>query len=385
MSFKRFLLSLSVKLEKKQSSIFNADVKEQMDYVDAFGEPVDDIERSFYQYKCQMKLYGKGTSALLNILAFPVALVYFLSYKRITPKKQRNAGIAVFIRDGKPENIMPESLRAKFTEVVCDPQLSGALANEDSIFIWRVIKRYPFSWFFILKNIIKIALYRGVIERYQPESILVCSEYSFTSSLLTAYCKENGVTHINIMHGEKLLFIRDSFFRFDYCYVWDTFYVELFTRLKADPKQFLVEIPLSLVFLNQGIDEKKIDYCYYLGAEEGEILRSIVQGMKRLREKGMQVAIRPHPRYSNINEIKRIAPQVEIEDYRGLSIETSLRRTKNAVSVYSTVLNQAYHNGVGIVIDDVSDRTKFSKLKELHYIMLNKDHQLWSAVLEDKE
>ena len=106
--------------------------------------------------------------------------------------------------------------------------------------------------------------------------------------------------------------------------------------------------------------------------------------MDELRLRGCPVAIRPHPRYTNLDEIKNYAPEIELENYKMLSIEQSLKRVEYAVSVYSTVLNQAYNNGIGIVLDDVSDPDKFARLRERQYIMLNKPHELLSELLGAK-
>ena len=43
---------------------------------------------------------------------------------------------------------------------------------------------------FCLKCLVKIGLYANYIESYRPKAVVVYNEYSFTSSLLTAYCRE---------------------------------------------------------------------------------------------------------------------------------------------------------------------------------------------------
>jgi hypothetical protein len=186
------------------------------------------------------------------------------------------------------------------------------------------------------------------------------------------------------MHGEKLYYMRDSFFRFDECYVWDDYYRELFIKMRAAQSQFKVAVPPSLLFPNNTTVSKEKDYTYYLGWESGETLKSIVLAMNDLEKNGYKVAIRPHPRYTNLNEIRNYAPELEIEDNNIITIEQSLMRTNNAISVYSTVLNQAYNNGIGIVIDDISDKEKYEKLEERQYIMINKPHKLLSSLLETK-
>lgn len=83
-----------------------------------------------------------------------------------------------------------------------------------------------------------------------------------------------------------------------------------------------------------------------------------------------------------MDELMGLAGDIQVEDVRKLGIEESLRRTRNAVSVFSTVLNQAYYNGIGVVIDDVSDPQKYSRLAGAHYIMLCKRHRHLSELLE---
>lgn len=61
--------------------------------------------------------------------------------------------------------------------------------------------------------------------------------------MLTDYFHTRGVKNINVQHGEKLMFIRDSFFHFDECYVWGDYYVKMFVRMKAEPNQFIVSVP----------------------------------------------------------------------------------------------------------------------------------------------
>ena len=149
--------------------------------------------------------------------------------------------------------------------------------------------------------------------------------------------------------------------------------------------QFIIAIPESLNFIFKEKLEKTIDYTYYLGSQKGQTLQKVIFSMIKLKKAGYQVAIRPHPRYSNIKEIRSLAPELEIENCIDLDIETSLKRTKNAVSAYSTVLYQAYCNGIFSVIDDVTNPSEFQKLQELQYIMLDKEHKLLSKILETNE
>ena len=89
-------------------------------------------------------------------------------------------------------------------------------------------------------------------------------------------------------------------------------------------------------------------------------------------EKGKKVAVRPHPRYSDMKYVEEYFGELVIEDVKTLPIEKSILRTKTVIAVYSTVLNQAYSNGIPIVIDNISAPEKYKKLEELQYIFAAK-------------
>ena len=381
MSLKSLLQKMAFLLERKPDSVFFTDVKMQLDYVGHFREPVDDIERSYFQYKCKMKLYGTVMSVLLNIASFPLTCYYLLKIKRASDAPPPKAGCAVFFRDGKPANILPECVREQYPDIIDTPETGEELTKADRLFIRELIRRYPFAWHFALKVLLKIALYRSVIGKYTPSALIGCCEYSFTSSAMTEFCRRQGIKLINVMHGEKLLYMREAFFHFDECYVWSSEYVNLFETLRAEKSQFHIAVPPSLLFSKQGNTKQEFDYTYYLAAEDDQVLQKISELLRRLAAKGCKIAVRPHPRYSVMSSVEKYFSGFEIEDFRKLTIEDSVLRTRNAVSLYSTVLNQAYHNGVDIVIDDISNRKYYERLVELRYSLLAAKHRLLSEIL----
>ena len=227
-------------------------------------------------------------------------------------------------------------------------------------------------------------MYRSLYETYQPKAIIVSEEYSYTSSFLTEYCHRLGVAHINVMHGEKLYYIRDSFFCFDRCYVWDECYRRLFCDLRTEPMQFRVELPPSMQPWDaQGV-EKAVDYTYYLQAETPQMLEIIAESLQTLRKSGAKVAVRPHPLYSDKETVRRLFSDFEIEANAEVGIETSILRTRHVIGLYSTVLYQAHINHVPVVIDDLTDPERFAQLRSLRYIMLDKPHRLLSALLQEE-
>ena len=57
----------------------------------------------------------------------------------------------------------------------------------------------------------------------------------------------------------------------------------------------------------------------------------------------------------------------------------SVAKTDCAVGLYTTVLNQAFHAGKKVLIDDINFPYNYSKLKELSYSLLNKPIQKLSS------
>ncbi len=382
MGITQLLFNLQSALLSRTDDVFMHSVEGQRAYLEKFPEPKDDMERGYYQYCCQAKLRGRLLNALISLAGFPVTLLLMLKYRKsAAPEKAEPCeNRAVLFRDGKPANIVPTVLRDEFSQMVEDPIEGSYLRKEDLSYLWELIRRYPFSWQFILKCTVKIARYRYAMEKYAPKALIVCNEYSFTSSVLTEFCGRNQVELVNVMHGEKMYFMRDTFFHFHRCFVWDAFYADLFKRLRAEPNQFTVALPPSMVFTENNV-EKSVDYTYYMGAEDGEALKRVVACLKQLAAKGNRVAIRPHPRYSNMEHVREQTDgtMILIEDTKAITIEHSLLRSRHAIAAFSTVLNQARYNGTRVVIDDVSNPEAFKKLNEVEYVMLNTEHTLLSA------
>lgn len=376
------LRDILVRIERNNNSIFNYPVEKQKKYLNHFNKPRDNFERSYYQYKCQMHFHKKIIVLGLNIVSLPLLLFFY--FKKNVNVNQCDLKEAVFFSDGKPDNIIPNELRQKYSSWVTIHDKKERFQKEDKIFFHKLVRRYPFSWQFLLKCLIKIRFYSYAISVYNPRSIVVCCEYSFTSSVLTQYCEEKKIHHINVMHGEKLFYIRDSFFKFHTCYVWNDGYIDLFKMLRAENSQFEVAVPTSICFLNSSNIKKTVDYTYYLGAEEDTVLDNLMQTLDQLACDGNRVMLRPHPRYSDIKKIHEHKGKFIVEDYEDITIEDSLQRTKYAISGYSTVLIQAYHNGTKVVIDNLTQPMIYKKLVDLEYVMLKVEHVLLTDLLKNQ-
>ena len=381
-AFKKIVLRMLT----PSNDCFSWQIDEQSAYLRSFSQPIDDIERSFFQYRCQGELAGLGYRIRMNIVSFFMFWVYYILIPRSKALRKEQSAKAIFYGAPVDFSNIPQSLVDSYSPIVQVDYRRKSLQSKDRKIVLDIIKRYPFSWYFSLKCLLKIALYRYQIDCFFPDIIITTSEYSFTSSVLTMLCEKNGIKHINVMHGEKLFYIRDSFFRFHKCYVWDEHYKNLFIDLRAESTQFVVEIPPIWKQLNSGNThniEKTIDYTYYLQFHSERELIKIRDVLSRLQRAGYSVAMRPHPVYSKNSDIVSIFNGIIIEDNNAINIDDSILRTSHVISLYSTVLTQALANNVPVIIDDVTNHQKYIQLKRLRYICMNKTHSLLSDVLLD--
>ena len=384
MNLLQTLKSAVIRLNGLRDPLFAVPVARQKAFLESLPEPEDLLERSYAQYRCQMMMERPILRVMYQAASMLLLPVYRRQLLRRPAPQKMQAADAVFAY-GSEDTILPESLRGEFARIcqVRDFQNELFLTGEDCSFLRELARRYPTAFYFRFKCMAKLAMYRSLYETYRPKAIIVSEEYSYTSSFLTEYCHRLGVEHINVMHGEKLYYIRDSFFCFDRCYVWDQFYRDLFFELRAEPTQFRIELPPSMQpWDSQGV-EKAVDYTYYLQEEVVPgVYPRIAQALKTLQARGMVIAVRPHPRYTPPEAMRNFQGFL-LED-RSISIEQSILRTKCAVSLYSTVLLQASINGVEVVIDDLTAPERFAQLGSLRYIMLDKPHGLLSALLQEE-
>lgn len=376
-----FFFKISNFIENTVDPFFSVDIDKQISYMRSLGNPVDDLDRSYFQYKCQMFLIGFLIKVAYNIVALPLIIYYLLFRLNREKILKQDDSEALLLFPNNP-SIVPETLMNEYVVNQFSTYDNHFMLTEyDKNIIRKMRRRYPFSFYFILKCMLKIAMYRYAINTWNPKAIVVTSEYSFTSSILTDYCEGQGIEHINIMHGEKMMYIRDSFFRFSKCYVWDEFYKNLFYKLNAETTQFKIEAPPSQRPWSLVGIEKINDYTYYLAGEKKRRLLLIEKSLSVLKNKGFIIAIRPHPIDRNMKMINSIFSGYVLEDGDKVSIEQSVLQTQNAISFYSTVLLQAFNNNVNIVIDDLTDNKRFQILKKLDYSLMHLKHTKLSELL----
>lgn len=371
LSFVKFLRFL----RKGDKDFFDVPAKEQKEYLESLPEPKNDIQRSLYQFKCQSFFWPKWKVPFYNIGAlfvyFPVLLMEWIRSSFIHKGHHYDA-----IGEFKGmEECVPDRLREEY-EICHDVWLvKGMLRGKDLGYVLKVFFLSFPNFYFSLKLLLKLSQYSQMIYTYSPRAMVVHCEFSFASSILTQFCERNGVKHIDVMHGEKLFHIYDSFFRFNKCYVWSEFYKGLFIRLRAYPKQFVVSVPPSLRidFEKHKRPDAYADYKYYLADIKGDEFAGIVASMCGIKAQGKTVKYRLHPRYLQWDTILAHTTKEEIEDPREVSIQESVSNCEFAIGSYSTVLAQAFMSGRKVVVDDVTYVEQYRKLAEYEYWLASED------------
>lgn len=364
----RFLL-------KGDKTFFDVPSAKQKAFLDTIPTPEDDIDRSFYQFKCQFFFSPRWKRWLLDIASFflyiPLLIYYIIRGIGIASKTKCDA-----ISDlNSMREVIPQELFDRYQIEFVGNYPKGSLTIKDVPFVFKVLCRHFPAFYLSIKSMVKIAQYRQLIRMYSPQCIIAHHEYSFSSSILTAFCNQNNVKHINVMHGEKLYNIVDAFFHFDECYVWSHHYEQLFIDMRAEPSQFRIALPPSMhINIKANIcDKVYADYKYYLGEITEDQFLSVVDSMTFAKRNGKTVKYRLHPRYDNLNLLLQYVSFDEIEDPKSVSIIDSIINCSYVVGTYSTVLNQAYCSGRSVLLDDVTFKDQYDRLADLRYWLIGEN------------
>lgn len=363
--------------------------EEQLEYLNSFPHPKDDIERSYFQYKCQNFVCdGFFISFVKNLSSFFITIYYLIKIRDCSNVENITISDNVLVGARSLFNFLPKEYKESKNLLQREFMDSMSLNVTDRKFAYSLIRRYPLSWYFLLKTIVKLAYYSSLIERYNPQNILASCEYSFTSSILTYYCESRNVNHINFMHGEKIFNIREAFCRFTEFYLWDKYYMELFRSLRSLSEKYIVEIPeyflVQQVTSTENGEKEKVDYKFYLTIEDKHSIIALKKVIFTIINMGKKVKIRPHPSQINKKMLYEFLDNRIIEDPYTVDIISSLDTTRNVVSIGSSVLYQAYLREVPVIIDDVTNKERYKYFKENKHIMNNKKHKILSEILADE-
>ncbi len=386
MKFIDFLRKINSKVSNKVIFGRSLGYQEQYDYLHSLPEPKNDIERSYNQYLCQVFSCENRFSFFLKNAISIVMLPFYHSRKyRLKIIKTEIENPLVYIAVNNKFDMLPDDIY--YSEELIGVMFGDGfyLDAEDFAYLEKIRKAYPYSYYFVYKVLLKIGLYSSIIKMYNPSEIIVNDETSFTSSILTNYCETKGVKHVNVMHGEKIYWIRDAFFRFTKCYVWSEYHSELFRSMRAIESKYVIFLPPAMRFdvLKVKLDDREIvDYKFYLSYETQQTLEMFKKVVDEFEQKGKKCMLRPHPVYTNLKLLKKTFPEEIIEDTKEVEIKQSILTTRNVVAIYSTVLRQAYYAGVRVIVDDCTNVAKYREMKDLKFWLYEVEHALLSEELK---
>lgn len=363
-------------LAKANKNWYERDINASLKYMDSLGVPKDLWQRSFFQYKCHMYDVPLWIRIVFWIGAF-IGLPFVFVYLRIAHFRVSFIGKEECISEnGNSKPMIPVSLINKY-KFCFEHFYSGfGLSHSDANYLISNCVPYIRDPYFLFHVMFTIAQYSNIIYKYRPDVISRENEYAYSSSILTDYCRKNRILHINIMHGERLINVRNSFFEYDKCYVWHEHYKNMYIRLHANPEQFVVEVPPGLkTNVREFYSEKAFaNYKYYLQGQSIDEMRCIVNELRVIEDNGYSIRYRPHPRYTDINKLRNIVGEDKIELPSQVDIRTSFSSSDYVIGSFSTVLLQAYFSGKGVLLDDVTYGNERIELqKKADYILLKVD------------
>ena len=365
--------------------------------IESFPTPHDDFDRVDYSIKCNEE---KNTfrAILLNSLsaiATPFLLITY-SINRLRIYFQAKQHIDTIILDSSNRKGVEYSLEGRIPDVYFEnpdarifrtgafPKLTEGVMGSKSFHMYlKFVLRHPLSFFNNLRVLVNLMGYNKLLVLHNPRTIVKSRmELNQISSLVTCFCEQNGCQFINLMHGESLYNIRTAFVRFSEFYIWDDYYRDVFGWSRSPQDQFITFKPGIYSLQLPSKDDYEYDFTFVLsgGDEECASLLSLVLAIESLINKGFKIKVRPHPRWSNIQAIKKtfVDINVKVENPKDESVEYSLSRTRYVVATCSTVLSEAYYAGKEIVLDDITNPVLYESLKSKGYILISKKHRLLS-------
>ena len=373
-------------------------ISEQKRIIDSFGMPGDDLDRVYYNYLANAEAESALKRVFLNTAGFfavPVFIIlYALNRLTLRPKENEKAvlvnaknrvGKAYSYEDRIPDELYREFGTIKVLEYDSFPDFrTGVLSVPGFKLFLRFFIRHPLKGFINYRVLLNIGAFNRILLEYRPAALITYrAENNNTSSIITALCENNRAEYICFMHGEMFGNIQCAFVRFSRFYIWDGHYKEILSWGNSPADQCIVYTP----GIYRKIEKKEnpgffITY-YFSGSTKNnrdDNAEAVKKELKNFTDKGYRCKVRQHPRWSDEKQIEEVftGTGIEIEDYRSVTVGESLADTEYVAGTYSSILTEAEHSGLSVILDDVTDKALFKELTGKNFIMLKKPHRLLS-------
>jgi hypothetical protein len=371
-----FRMKISRYLFVRKGNHFVVSVKKQIDYMSSHDRAEDNYDRSFLQYHAQNISENFFLILFKNSFSVVVLLYGYIVYK-LSPsiEIENNKSQSNLVMFNVNKQMLPDEIKNTYNLIEIKLDTIKYRLNYK---LFRKYKKYFFHPYFVLKNLILLSMFSKVIKDTNPKVILVSMESSFSSSIIREYVNSLNIELINIMHGNSVYNIRDSFCSFDSFVIWERGFIDLFQSLRFQVDKYIIHYPYKYSFENK---KHKYHLTYYLQGENRRTLIKLKAVLDHLIEHGYEIAMRVHPLYSDFNSVKKVFVGYTIQNPNVISYYESLKLTAYVCGLYSSALYHAYRNGKNVVVDDISKISDFNYLCETNYILFQKQVILLSDLL----
>lgn len=378
--------------------------RKQKEFIDSLPEPKSDFQRVYYGERCCH--YRRLNLVCLNIIGFLASIVVLmiLSVKSVHTEKKDHADLLIINSDNRQGQAysyngrLPEDYIANFDKVLTlrlehFPAFTDGYVNGRALKVWGgMICNRPLSWFTHFRCLINIMAFNKLIRQYSPAAIMNArAEGNYITTINTHLCESYGVEYDCFMHGELMCSSTTAFVRISKMFIWDDHYKDVLEWSRFTASSFESYTPAIYLYEDRKM-LRKDNYYFLLYALCGNELDGIEPNLSEkiaLLEKfikaGYKCKIRPHPRWSDYNEIKKLidGTGISFEDAASISVPESIGEAEYVVGTFSTVLTEAYYLGAKVIIDDISEPELISELEYRKYFLLNKQHLLLSEFITD--
>lgn len=383
------------------------DIDYQKQIIDSFREPRSDYDRVDFNYLVLRKIKGISMKRIVlevaSIFAIPILLVIYAINRLFYRNKKQNIGKTIIIeshnRKGKAydfEGRVPEfgdDYNPVFIyKTGAFPKIVGGVIGRTALKIYlKFICRHPFWFFYNLRCLVNLMGYNKLLYLHSPKAIVNSRmEVNPMSSIISYLCESCSCEFICFMHGEVMIDINTAFVRFSHFYIWDRHYIDVFQWSRCDMRQYVIYKPGLYMMTDSVVTSPRYYLTYYLTGNEKsgvdinakEICRILVGISKR----GKRCKVRPHPRWSNLEQLKLVFDKmnIEIEQCNIVPVKDSILDSEVVVGTFSSVLTEAYYLGKKVYIDDVSDPALIKELVMKKYFLLGKEVGLLSELLDNQ-
>lgn len=388
------IVILGAKSKKK-----HRDMEDQKKYLDRFGTPKDAYEKAYYKYLCHAYYHFsfliRCIYNIAGLFAVPICLIifYFKSRKKQFEDFTPHGAIIISSPTMDYRDILPDEIEERYGEirpVRINSDMDRCLDKVAWKFYKKFLSRYWMHPYFCLEFLFRLAGICDLLYKYHPKALVgYVWERDFVCPILLEYCRAYGVDRISFMHGVFVYSIDKAYLSFTKYYVWEDYYIKMFTDLRADTDMLQVYTPKKYKINVKPRSSGKYDYfmSYYCASEETrESLNRIKTCFDIFKTKNLKCKLRPHPRMTDvtIKDFDEIFSGYVIEKYDECPIEQSLECSEYIAAFNSTVLTQAYYAGKKVVIDDNVFPDRFENMIDRNFIMLDRPHILMSELLKNE-